>query len=373
MNEVKKLDRVKAALDFSKHGEGFLDFGACGDDIFYRLTNIGETLCAEMIPGDSGFYLVDSLRKTGGTIHELSTVVIYKGMLNFIFRTASLAAAVTPCPTQAPAEAARPWAQNVAWWLEEGEFYFDDERYWWLQSPDRRSVFDFYAENIFRFVVLHEIGHLHNMHGARRKKPLGRQFPVPAPGLSDGEKNDSTGLGIVDNCSVSEDGEDFSRHIREVVADTYAFQFFLHGLIEGLTEPDSQTDDSDDAANAIKIASVIVALNFVQLYFWLSDAMPSTRTEFVLDGEKYPPHAFRMQVIESALLEHGNRILPVARIQASLEQAMKQTLTISANVAGTEDFLAWRTKLRDPVFFEHYAKICQGVPSWANGVFGVYD
>lgn len=59
--------------------------------------------------------------------------------------------------------------------------------------------------------------------------------------------------------------------------------------------------------------------------------------------------------------------------QIVFRQASEKTLAISADAAEAEDFLTWRTKLRDPVFFEHYATICQGQPEWANGVFGMYD
>jgi hypothetical protein len=354
MDEVEKLNRVIASLKTMERDPALLDLATCGDDIYHRLANIATTLCTVMIPGNSSFYLVDSPKKQAGIMHELSVVVVFKGMLNFIFRIASLAAAVTPCPAQPPPGAVRPWAENLGHWLEEGPFFFDDERYWWLQSPDHRGVFDFYVENLFRFVVLHEIGHFHNMHGARRKELSNQEPSSPAEKISEADK-------------------DLSVHVREVVADTYAFQFFVQGLIENLTEDDVQANNREDVAGAVKTASFIVALNVVQLYFWLSDAIPSAEADFALNSKKYPPHAFRMQAIESTALEHASRILPAALVRPSLAQAMEQTQTISENVAGTEDFISWRTKLNDPVFLEHYAKICQGVPEWANGVFGRYD
>jgi hypothetical protein len=354
MEEVEKLERILAALKPMERDPAFLDLATCGDDIFYRLADLGKGLCSDMIPGESSFHFIDSSKKQAGVIYELSTVVVFQGMLNFIFRIASLAAGVERCPTQPPSNAVRPWAQNVAHWVEEGYFFFDDERYWWLQSPDHRSVFDFYVENIFRFVVLHEIGHFHNMHGARRQE------------RSNGESSSSSE-------GANDTHEDLSVHVREIVADTYAFQFFLQGMIESLTEDEDHADNSEDLESTVELESTILALNIVQLYFWLSDSIPSTRTGFVLDLEKYPPHAFRMQAIESTLMEHGTHIVNAALVKKSLAQSMRQTLTISSNVAGTEDFITWRSKLLDPVFFEQYAKICRSVPEWANGVFGVYD
>jgi hypothetical protein len=298
--------------------------------------------------------LVDSPKKQATVIHDLSVVVVFKGMLNFIFRAASLVAAATPCPTPAPVGTVPPWAENLGHWLEEGPFFFDDERYWWLQIPDHRDVFDVFVDNLFRFVVLHEIGHFHNMHRARRAALSNEERSSPAN-------------------RTNEAAEDFSIHVREIVADTYAFQFFLQELIEILTDDDAPINSQKDVAIAVKSASFVTALYTIQLYFWLSAAMPSARASFALKSKEYPPHAFRMQAIESTALEHANRILPSPLAQNSLAQAMEKTQTLSQNVAGTEDFISWRIKLNDPVFLGHYEKICQGSPNWANGVFGVHD
>jgi len=354
MEEVEKLNRVIASLKMVEPEPELLDFASCDDDTYRCLANIGTLLCTKMIPGDSSFYLLDSPKKQATVIHNLSVVVVFKGMLSFIFRAASLVAAATPCPTPAPAGTVTPWAENLGHWLEEGPFFFDDERFWWLQSPDHRVVFDFFVDNLFRFVVLHEIGHLHNMHSSRRETLLNEEL------LSG---TNTTDVAV----------EDLSVHLREIIADTYAFQFFLQELIEILAEDDAHTNSQKDVAIALKSASFVTALYTIQLYFWLSAAIPSARASFALNSKKYPPHAFRMQAIESTALEHINRILPSALANKSLAQAMGKTQTISQNVAGTEDFIKWRIKLNDPAFLEHYEKICQGSPNWANRVFGVHD
>lgn len=354
IDEVEKLNRVIASLKTAGLESEVLDFARCDDDTYSRLANIATALCTKIIPGDSSFYLVDCSKKNATVLPDLAVVVVFKGMLDFIFRAASIVAAATTCPTPAPVGIVTPWALNLCHWFEEGPFFFDNERYWWLQSPDRRAVFDYIVDNLFRFVVLHEIGHFHNMHRARREALSNDESASPSN-------------------STYEATEDFSIHVREIIADTYAFQFLLQEIFEKLTEGDDLINNRRDVAAAMKSESFAIALHTIQLYFWLSAAISRAGAHFAVNAMEYPPHAFRMQAIESTALEHANLILPSALANKSLARAMETTQTISETVAGTENFIMWRIKLNEPAFLTHYEKICQGSPNWANGVFGVHD
>lgn len=111
-------------------------------------------------------------------------------------------------------------------------------------------------------------------------------------------------------------------HVREIVADTFAFQFLWEEIVESLSDDSFGASASKDVEVALKAAGFISALEFVQLYFWLSASMPATRATFVLAPKKYPPQAFRMQAVESTALEHAGRVLPSGLGPMLLEQAI---------------------------------------------------
>lgn len=355
MDEAERAKRVIEALKAKISEPEFLDVEKCDDELYIRLAELGKSLCADKIPGNSMFYFVDSPKKDAAAIHELSSVVVLKGMLDFIFRIASLAAAVTPCSESPPAEATSPWAGNVGFWLEEGPFFFDDVNYWWLHSSENRDVFDTYVKNFFSFIVLHEIGHFHNMHGPRRES----QADSSSTSAPDKQGNGSS--------------EDFSVHVREIVADTYAFQFLWDELVKEISSFDFDTGSDPEGDIGLRAVGFITALEIVQLYFWLSALKPTGNTGFALASERYPPQAFRMQAIEATALEHAGRKIPVVVARLLLQQAMEQTLDIGRKITCDDDFLKWRLQLNEPGFFKHYKIICENVPAWSNEEFGKTD
>lgn len=166
MSKLKK-DQIYLRM-FSHTGETFFDISFCEVEIFRDLYAEGVRLCQEYIPGGSDFFLVDSFQRQAVAIQDLSVVMVYKGLLDVVFGIASLAAATTPVPKGTADGSIFPWRENVDSWLLQDSFDWDNERYWWLKSPEHRTVFDFYVRNLFRFIVLHEIGHMHNMHALRR-------------------------------------------------------------------------------------------------------------------------------------------------------------------------------------------------------------
>lgn len=170
MNLEERLKRVIEELKVKVSEPELLNLENLDDELYTTLAELGQALCTKIIPTTSQFYLLDSPKRNAVGIHSLSSIVVFKGMLDFIFRIASLAAAVTPCPTAPPDGAVNPWKENVAFWLEEGPFFFDNEDYWWLRSSEHREVFDLYVKNLFQFIVLHEIGHFHHLHDARKKR-----------------------------------------------------------------------------------------------------------------------------------------------------------------------------------------------------------
>lgn len=355
MNPKERLTRVIEELKAKISEPELLNLENCDDELYTTLAELGQALCTKIIPTNSQFYLLDSPARNAVGIHSLSSIVVFKGMLDFIFRIASLATAVTPCPTAPPDGAVNPWKENVGFWLEEGPFFFDNEDYWWLRTSEHRLVFELYVKNLFQFIVLHEIGHFHHLHDERKKR------------LSEILGQDTI------NGKIMSSSEDYSLHVREISADTFAFQVLWDESAYDITDLDSDAEDSLDVTIALRSASFMLTLEIVQLYFWLSVVSASGNTSFALAPGKYPPQAFRLQAVEATALEHAGRKIPPFLARMLLQQSMEQTRGIARKVIGDDDFLNWREKLKEPGFEEHYAIICKNMPAWSNKEFGKFE
>lgn len=204
---------------FSTTGETFFDYEYAEDDIYQRLNTTGIRLTREFIPGNSNFYLVESQQVQAVAIHDNYTVMVYKGMLEYLFRIVSMMAGAECLHREPDVKRFMPWAGNMSSWLQAGEFDWENEEYWWLREPESRNFFDQIVDMLFTFVVLHEIGHLHNLHAWRRT--VINKGGTPAASDS-----------LFIHRAVEEDGDKIlvdllAGHVREIVADTFAFQFMV--------------------------------------------------------------------------------------------------------------------------------------------------
>ena len=75
---------------FSRTGENFFDFSFEEDYLYQQLDFIGKNLCLKYVGIYSCFYLIDSFQAQAGAIHKHQCVLVYKGMLELIFRTSAM-------------------------------------------------------------------------------------------------------------------------------------------------------------------------------------------------------------------------------------------------------------------------------------------
>lgn len=75
---------------FSQTGETYFDFSRQENSLYKELNYIGKELCLTYIVGYSSFYLIDSIRVQAVAIHKHQAVLVFKGMLELIFRTSSM-------------------------------------------------------------------------------------------------------------------------------------------------------------------------------------------------------------------------------------------------------------------------------------------
>lgn len=283
-------DYIKRHI-FSKTGEAFLDPSIEEDVIYSELDFVGRLLCQKYIEGDSSFYLLDSVQVQAAAVHGHQAVLVCKGMLDLIFRASAMMVGAERRQKFPEDEFYEPWRNNLSFWFKNAEFDWSDERYWWLHQDDYRKAFEMLAEGLFVFLVLHEIGHLHNLHGDRR---AGNSKSSPSSDADEIFVHEA--LGSVE--AVSE-ADRLATHTREIIADTYAFQFMLVELRECLL-PESEYAGRDEGG--LRVINFGMCIYMVASLFWALSFQRPMRND--TQDDDYPSHLFRLQSIEATSLEH---------------------------------------------------------------------
>lgn len=338
---------------FSRTGEAFLDCEIQPDLFFAHLQSVGEEICAEFIPGESSFHLVDGIRIQASVNHEYQAVLVYKGMLDFLFRIVSMLVGADRRKRLPEDQFYEPWSGAVGSWLSGGEFNWEDGRFWWLLDEDYRLGFDATVEGIFRFLVFHEVGHLHNMHRARREW---RQS---------GESVHPSMHHAIDYSQEDASPDRLAAHVREIVADTYAFQFIFEFNKQRMLLLEELQAAGNEATCTVAYA---ISIWHVASFFWsLCFILPSDESQKGL----YPSHLFRLKAIEATSLEHGVGGMDSLHAHQALHHAMLTYVTMLNPLSEKNEFVHWLLRTNDPVHARHYELICAEVPHWSNTAFGI--
>lgn len=347
---------------FSKTGETFLDLSLQEDIIYSEFNDVGRWLCEQYITGDSSFYLLDSIQVQAAAIHGHQAVLVYKGMLELIFRTSAMLVGAERRQKFPGEEFYEPWKNNLSHWFKYAEFNWSDERYWWLRRDDFRKAFEMFSEGLFVFLLLHEIGHLHNLHGDRRIKNSRTTTSASSSGVDEVFVHEALGSG-----EAMSEADRLAAHTREIVADTYAFKFMIVELRESLL-PESEYSGRDEMG--LRVLNFSVCHYMIASLFWGFSLQQPMRNDTQEDD--YPSHLFRLQSIESAALENqlagGNR-----ETHLGMTVGMKNYTDKLICAAGNDEFVSWRKMATIPANREHYQKIRGMVAEWSNIKFGVRD
>lgn len=344
---------------FSKTGEAFLDLSIQEDVIYSEFDFVGRMLCQKYIEGDSSFCLLDSVQVQAAAVHGHQAVLVCKGMLDLIFRTSAMMVGAERRQKSPEDEFYEPWINNLSYWFKSAEFDWSDERYWWLHQDDYRKAFEMLAEGLFVFLVLHEIGHLHNLHGDRRAE---NSRPAPTSSSNADEIFVHEALGGSE--AMSEDDR-LAAHTREVIADTFAFQFMLVELRECLL-PESEYAGRDEGA--LRVLNFGMCIYMVASLFWALSFQRPMRDDTQEDD--YPSHLFRLQSIEATSLEHqlcGGNQQTYLGMQIGIKNYTEKLIC----AAGDKGFVSWRMTADLPANHAHYQKICEMTDEWSNIKFGV--
>lgn len=345
---------------FYKTGETFFDFSLGEDYLYQQLDFIGKKLCLKFVGDYSGFYLIDSYQVQAGAIHKHQVVLVYKGMLELIFRTSAVMLGAERHHKKSDENFYEPWFDNVNLWINGGEFEWSNDQYWWLHDKTHRKVFDMLVEAMFVFLVLHEIGHFHNLHGDRRND-FSKKNPLSMDNIIFIHR-------AVGDTEAIDEAEKFDAHAREIIADTYAFQFMLSELKECLF-PGSEYEGID--AGILSVKNFDVCIYVVASFFWALSFKRPMRNDS--QNANYPSQVFRLASIEAASLEHKvcmrNDTLTRIALEIGMDNYIKK-LTCASN---NKEFIEWRLTMNIPANKDHYEKICAITKKWSNLMFGVRD
>lgn len=347
---------------FSKTGETFLDLSSQEDILYSELNDIGQWLCKDYIKGDSSFYLLDSVQVQAAAVHGHQAVLVYKGMLDLIFRTSAMMVGAERRHKFPDEEFYEPWRNNLNYWFRCAEFDWSDKRYWWLHRDDSRKAFEMCAEGLFVFLLLHEIGHLHNLHGDRRIEKS--RSEISTFSLDDDEIFVHEVLGCGEAMS---EADRLASHAREIVADTYAFKFMIVELRDSLL-PESEYSGRDEAA--LRALNFGVCNHMVASLFWAFSFQRPMRND--IQEDDYPSHLFRLQSIENSALE-GQLAGGNEETHLGMAVGIKTYTAKLVCAAGDDEFVTWRETAKIPANQEHYQKIRGVVGEWSNIKFGVRD
>lgn len=347
MNIDEKKILIREML-FKKTGEGFLNPNFYDHEIYFDLHKEGTHLCREYALGVD-FLFVDSQRRQAAALHDQKVVLVYRGMVDHLVNLASMLSVATPTPSSVE-NTNPPWHTTPTSWLRKSPFDWENKAYWWLRSKDHKLLFDFYLKNLFRFIVLHELGHIYHKHGWRRK--------INSANDSGGEHVAPNIHTVLQSEELLDDSNRIATHAREIVADTFAFCELTNICRKEQIDP-----EEDIHSLTPLVCGFATSLLVVGPLFWSMGVVNEMNED--VQTNPYPTHAFRLQAIESDALRLTEAIT-FPKGPEILHSAMKTTDGYIKEITGDHKYLYWRLKLNDPLHGEHYKLVIDEKTKWEN-------
>lgn len=214
----------------------------------------------------------------------------------------------------------------------------------WKQHPQRQMLFYVVLSILVRFVLLHEVGHLHHDHGRRR----------PASAM------------VVDQVAPSllEPSEAIPSQAREILADTFALSALVKILDRELSEKAGleMTKIIREKLMPDQAALVQFVITVVYLYFRLSDR--SDWEALPIDRLSHPPAPFRMKALFAALLEDPPLDLTEREAAKAVQAASYAGDAVMSVVLGIFPKPFWFETISGPDHDRHFVRIYEEFPNW---------
>lgn len=340
MNIVEALS--KAGLDIQ------MDVQNTPNEWYRHAEFEAKQLCAEFKPA-LYFTFNCNPELQAYAIHKTNLVVVTAGLFDFLCRLADRIVSKGLF-----SEIGQPTKQT---WMPDPERSaktarelirgkpFDSDSATWKGDAERESLFFYLLLTMFRFVVLHEIGHLLHRHGERR-----------------GGVAATMDIDTVQPLLLAEETA-LDAQARELVADKFAMDA-LQIILEAEIERIENTPFTSNLGKKLLDSQqkrLQFLLQAVFVYFSAIDRLPGGSAEKAI-LMSHPPAAFRLVTIAATAAEKHqdemdhNNLLAATIIGDSL-------IAVALDRKPDPD---WLIHMQNPLFKKHYKKLYARVPYWTR-------
>jgi hypothetical protein len=315
-------------------------------------TEEAEKLCHEVTEIPVSFAFTASARIQAQALYEPRSVVMTWRLFNRLCHLSAnlvskglyvkLGKQKPPVWTKDPSRAGRPMTS----FIDLSSFNWRETSAAWSSDPERQWLFAYVLLTIFRFVVLHELGHIHYKHGLRRGgHPVSLEVDAIHPTLYPEE-------------------DAIPSQARELVADEFAWRVLTKlqaielelkantvmgkGLISKLLQTDRDR--------------IRFLLSTIYLYFYSSD-----RHDWLAINPihlSHPPSPFRWYTIAAGFVEHGNFQIPADQAPGLFKDSFFEAASIVAVAYDQLPDMKWLDILSTDQYKKLYAVLYQEIPKW---------
>lgn len=311
-----------------------------------------QQMCAT---ADIAFEFLESPNIQAVAVQGKSDFVgIYAGMFWMLCRLAALVARSGVFPAM-KGDVEPRWTPDVKRSLQtprllleaEGPFDWEIESIGWKQAGERQILFYAVLSLSFRFVVLHEIGHIVNDHGRRRMCSGTNALLVdrPEPQLLDPK-------------------EAVQSQARELIADGFAFQHTIKTFHDEISNGSHLELAQIVRERLAPDASALIsfALSVIFLYFHLSDR--SDWQSIPIDRLSHPPAPFRMKALLALLFETKPLGIDEAAAAAIISETMVSNDALISVMLNIFPQPEWIEQISTPAHDRHFGQIHKEFPNW---------
>lgn len=305
----------------------------------------------------ASFVFLESQKMQAVAVQDsLNLVGVYAGMFWILCRLASSVAAGGIFPTlQGVSEPT--WKPDLERslrtprdLLDEGQpFDWELEKIGWSEAGERQILFHVVLSLCFRFVVLHEVGHIENDHSRRRQHTRNNLLLVDRP-----------------NPRLIQPSEAYESQARELIADGFAFQHLVRIFDNQLTQFSDLEYSRIIREHLVADAPSLIrfTLCIIFLYFRLSDRSDWHTTP--LNRLSHPPAPFRMKALFALLIEAK----PFGINEEQAGEIISETIVLGDALASVVFDVYpqpdWIKRISTPDHDCHFNKIYEQFGNWSG-------
>ncbi|WP_157118836.1 hypothetical protein [Azohydromonas lata] len=319
---------------------------------WFRLLEVDATqMCRGMDSAPIDFCFSDSNSIQAYAIYEERMVVVTKGMFSMISKLAMIMVSKKMFP--ALGSVGDPeWSPKLErttiplrQLLNSEEFDWVNRRPEWIASKERQGLFFYLLLSLFRFVVLHEIGHIVNKHGDKHR--TASAFEVDQVGGSTLSREQAV-----------------SSQAKESVADHFAFHRFLNLLhrelkLKGedelllMLKPHLFSDVTGEIGYSLMVSYLFFSI-MDRGDWWAGD--PYTFS--------HPPAPFRVRTLLAGVQEFGAIGLNADECGLAVAKAALGAEAIVATSFGRFPDMYWLDSVSGESYKNIYQEIFEELPKW---------